>query len=125
MKTIIAGGRDYHLTKEDCEFLDTLEITEVVSGKAPGADTDGETYAHYIHVPVKPFPADWKNLHAPGAIIKVRNGRPYNAKAGFDRNEKMGNYAQQCVVFPGGNGTNSMYNIAKHKGLIVHDRRKV
>ena len=48
MKTIIAGGRDYKLTDEGRRMLDILRptITEVVSGKARGADSEGERWAN-------------------------------------------------------------------------------
>ena len=44
-------------------------ITAVISGKAPGADTLGEKWAHMNNVPVVPFPADWsKHGRAAGPI---------------------------------------------------------
>ena len=52
MKTIIAGGRNYSFTKSDFEYLRSLDITEVVSGGAKGADQCGEVFAanHNINV---------------------------------------------------------------------------
>ena len=62
MKVIIAGGRDYVPKQIDIERLDKIDITEVVSGGAPGADYFGEVYAGIRGlIPVKKFPADWKN----------------------------------------------------------------
>lgn len=108
LKTIIAGGRNTSLTQDDIDFLDQLNITEVVSGCARGIDTEGEVWAEVNQIPIKRFPADWDR---------------YGKGAGFKRNAEMAKYAEQLVVFPGGNGTNHMYCTGLQNGLIVHDRR--
>ena len=104
MKTIIAGGRDYILSQQDYEYLDTLPITEVVCGCATGADTCGEEWAKRKRIPVERFPADWQR---------------YGKSAGYIRNEKMAKYAQACVLFPGGKGTKNMEVEAKRHGLKI------
>ena len=109
MKTIIAGGRDYLLTPDDWFYLYNLEITEVVSGGATGADEGGEEYANQHRIPVVRFPADWE-----------KHGRA----AGPIRNQQMADYADAVVLFPGGRGTNSMFKIATVAGLKIHDLRK-
>jgi hypothetical protein len=97
MKVIIAGGTKYTLTEADFRWLDVMRtkipITEVVCGKAEGADTGGEEWAKKAGVPVKPFPADWD--------------RYYNA-AGPIRNGEMANYADALIAFPGHTGTADM-----------------
>ena len=108
MKTIIAGGRDYELTAEDCARLTELEISEVVCGCARGADTGGRTWAETLGIPVALFPADWPRL---------------GAAAGPIRNQRMADYADALVAFPGGHGTADMVRRAKAKGLVVHDWR--
>jgi len=108
MKTILAGGRDYFFSCHDIDALDALNITEVVSGCATGADTCGEEWAKSRNIPIKQFPADWKKLkHAAGPI----------------RNRQMAQYADAVVLFPGGKGTLNMFNEAKKHGLIIHDWR--
>lgn len=72
MRTIIAGGRDYKLTESDIDRLDSLPISEVVSGRATGADTDGENYAYFKGLPVKQFPADWKTHGKAAGPIRNR-----------------------------------------------------
>ena len=109
MKTIIAGGRDYQLTEEDEQFLDTLDITEVISGTCRGADKDGEKWAKLRRIPVRRFPPDW---------VK------HNKAAGFIRNVEMAKYAQVLVAFPGGKGTAHMLREAKRLGLVVYDMKK-
>jgi hypothetical protein len=112
MKTIIAGGRDYHLTDEDFHKLDQLKgtISEVVSGCARGVDTTGEIWANKNNIPVKKLPADWNK---------------YGKSAGYKRNQQMAEYADAVILFPGGKGTNHMYDIAKRKGLDIYDFRGI
>lgn len=102
MKTVIAGGRDYKLTDSDFEWLDTLGITEVVSGGARGADAGGEQWARGRNVPLVVFPADWKG---------------YGKAAGYIRNKQMAEYADAVILFPGGNGTKSMRSEAERCNL--------
>lgn len=109
MKTIICGGRDYFLTDDDFLFLDSMkdQITEVVSGCARGADSCGELWANKNNIPIKPFPAKWK---VNGVLDRA---------AGIKRNCLMAQYAEQCVVFSGGNGTRHMKSEAEKRGLNV------
>ena len=76
MKTIIAGSReitDYGVVI-DAVLNSGFEISEVVCGMSRGVDLLGLKWAQLYGVPVKKFPADWKNL---------------GLKAGPVRNEKM------------------------------------
>ena len=108
MKTIIAGGRAYQLTNRDCLFLDEqaheLPITEVVTGRAKGADKGGEEWANGRHIKVTPFPADWDK---------------HGKSAGPIRNGEMAKYADVLIAFPGGNGTADMIDQAVESGLKV------
>lgn len=83
---------------------------EIVSGAAAGVDKLGELFAKRNGLTVKSMPADWDNIDVPGAVIRYRNGKPYNAKAGHDRNEDMARYADGlCAVWDGvSTGTNDM-----------------
>jgi hypothetical protein len=109
MLTIIAGSRegihydDVLKAMETCPWMPT----EIVSGKARGVDTMGEQWAKENDVPIKEFPADWKNL-----------GR----KAGTLRNCQMGDYADALVAVWDGSsrGTTHMIKYAREKGLKVH-----
>jgi hypothetical protein len=115
MKTIIAGGRDYKFSLLDEAYLDALnamgEITEVISGCANGADKCGETWAEKNKIPIKRFPANWKD---------------YSFAAGPIRNKQMAEYAKggQCILFKGGKGTDNMYRTAKELNLKIIDFRK-
>lgn len=124
MKTIIAGSRsitDYLIVKDVIQSA-PFTISEVVSGRAPGVDELGEQWANENNVPIQPFPADWDNLDAPGAVIKEnRWGKKYNARAGHDRNKKMAQYAQALIAIWDGKspGTKDMMALAMVYKLIV------
>ena len=103
MKVIIAGGRDF----DSYELLDKTmkevnNVTEVVCGRAKGADTLGEKWAKQHNIPVTYFPALW-NL-----------GRD----AGIKRNHQMGDYADYLVAFWDGQsrGTKDMIEYMKKIG---------
>jgi hypothetical protein len=124
MKTIIAGSR--WITNYDvvCQAIEEsgFEITEVVSGTANGADTLGENWAEANDVPVKPFPADWKNLKVKGAVIRQNKYGKYNAAAGHLRNERMAKYGEALIALWDGvsRGTASMITLARKYELKVY-----
>lgn len=113
---VIAGGRDFQLLLPHFQWLDHLkdsafDITEVVSGCAPGADAGGEEWAKLRNIPVKRFPAEWD-----------RHGRA----AGPLRNEAMAKYLASktpkgiVILFPGGKGTANMASCAlMHKLHVI------
>jgi len=107
MITVIAGGRDYVLDKDDWDFLDALNITEILSGCADGVDTSGELYGEAKGIPVEPYPADW-----------TANGKA----AGPIRNREMGEDAELVVLFRGGVGTKNMQGEAQRRGVILIER---
>jgi hypothetical protein len=122
MKLIIAGSRSiksYDITMAVFDFLlmrDTpmgggpvdpfikAHIDEVVSGKAPGADTLGEEWANLIGIPVKPFPAPWKDKSSP--TYDPRRG--YDPQAGKIRNQQMADYAGGLLAIWDGKSTGTM-----------------
>jgi hypothetical protein len=102
MRVAIIGSREftnYEHLKTKMEELD-LNITEVVSGQARGADTLGVRWAQEKGIPFTEFPAEWDNLNAEGAVIKTNKyGKEYNANAGFQRNKDIVNNADIVVSF--------------------------
>lgn len=109
MKTIIAGS-----SKSDISLDDVLgaiedsgfEITSVVSGCAPGVDTLGEEFAHYMNLPVHPYPANWTK---------------YGMAAGPIRNRQMAENAEALIAVWDGKspGTEDMINQAMKLKLKV------
>jgi hypothetical protein len=99
MKVIIAGGRDFNDTeaffKSMVSIAKDIEIDEIVSGGAKGADRLGEVWADYAKLSLKVFPADWDT---------------YNKAAGHIRNKQMAEYADFLIAFWDGSskGTKNM-----------------
>jgi hypothetical protein len=109
MKVIIAGSRscnDYNLVRKAIKDSG-FDITEIVSGCAPGIDTVGMDIANEYHIPVKRFPANWNR---------------YGKGAGLIRNIEMAEYADALVALPGPNsvGTIDMIAQARLKGLKIY-----
>ena len=106
MRTIVAGGREFN----DYALLDLtlsrMNVTEVVSGTARGADKCGELWAHNNNVPIHRCPARWKK---------------YGKRAGFLRNEYMATQADVLVAFWDGKskGTKHMIDTAGKQGLTT------
>ncbi len=122
MKVIIAGSRHmpfsmYHLIPAAvARFEDIFDtkITEVVTGKARGADTLGEKWARCVaDLPVKEFPADWNQ---------------YGKRAGPIRNGEMADYADGLIVFiwEGSRGSANMLEQMQNRNkpcYVVYDGR--
>lgn len=110
MKLIITGGLGYQLTPGDLASLDALHslhrVTEVVSGRAPGADACGEVWAKKNGLPVTGFPADW-----------VKHGRTASQR----QHLLISGYADAMALFPGGSVTESMRKLARSTGMELFD----
>lgn len=109
MKLIIAGSRefnDYNLLKESYQKI-SQSITEIVSGKARGADKLGEKLAKELGIPIKPFPADWNK---------------YGKSAGYRRNAEMAKYGDILLLMWDGEskGSKHMLDLAKKEGLVCY-----
>lgn len=104
IKLIIAGSRtitNYEKVKPIIDKIvkdNKIKVSEVFSGKAAGMDKLGEQWADELKIPIKPFPANWKNLKAKGAVVKDGPYGQYNAKAGIDRNLQMAEKADAAIV---------------------------
>ncbi|HEY1081288.1 MAG TPA: SLOG family protein [Prosthecobacter sp.] len=110
MKLIITGGLGYQFTPGDIASLDSLHstrrVTEVVSGKAPGADACGEAWARKNGLPVTWFPANW-----------VKHGRTASQR----QNQLISGYADAMALFPGGSVTENMRKLARSTGMELFD----
>ena len=114
LRVIIAGSREFKEEQRNYELLKitmdslNLNIGEIVSGNANGADQLGERYANEKQITLHVFPVseeDWKKSKA----------------AGLRRNEKMAKYADYLVAFSMGTpGTEHMINTMKKLGKPTH-----
>ncbi len=115
MILIIAGGRDHRLTPDDYAKLDTIEgVTRVITGGARGVDTDGYFWAKRKGLPATMMFAAWEDYAHLG--LKVN-------PAGAIRNNDMAKIADAVALFPGGRGTEDMYQKALLYGLKIYDWR--
>lgn len=109
MKVIVAGSRDAsdYLTVAAAIQGSGFDITQLVSGGAPGVDTFGERYAKEHDIEIKVFPANW-NLHG--------------KSAGPIRNREMADYADALVAVWDGKsrGTKNMIQEAQKRDLQVY-----
>lgn len=113
MRVIVAGGREVTDILIVIAAIEAsgFEITELVSGCAPGVDTLAEEWvrlralAGYPSIPIKRCPADWDRL---------------KLAAGPIRNREMAEYAEALIAIPtGGPGTKNMLKVARELGLKV------
>ena len=109
MRILIAGGRDFNDAKVMQYTLSGISSTStevVISGGANGADKLGEEWARGRSIPVERYPALWKE-----------HGRA----AGPIRNQQMLDEGKPdlVVVFPGGEGSQSMVRKARKAGVTT------
>ena len=124
MKTIVAGSRkgaDYNTVLQAMQDA-PWDINTVISGTAKGVDTLGEQVAKNYGIPVKRYPADWRNLDVPGVVVKHNIYGAYNAIAGHQRNTLMAENADALVAIWDGKskGTKNMIDTAKTKNLKIY-----
>ena len=107
MKVIVCGSRSIKNEMWVHDWLDYLQtqidITEVVTGMAPGPDNYGGRWAWVQNIPDKNFPAQWDK---------------YGKSAGMIRNVEMADYADYVIAFWDGKsrGTKHMIDTMKRKG---------
>jgi len=127
MRTIIAGSRD--LLGDNLEhvrracFYAQFGVTVVISGTCRGIDKAGECWALQNGLLIEQYPADWKNITRPGAVIRYdKYGRPYDAAAGNFRNKQMSQVADALIAVWDGKspGTRDMVAIMKAAGKRVY-----
>lgn len=100
MKVVIAGSRDIWdaTVISDAIKVSNFLITEGVSGCASGVDSVAADILRQHGIPVKDFPAKWGDLEVEVVRVAYRGGQPYNVLAGFQRNERMADYADALIA---------------------------
>lgn len=132
MKIIIAGSREIQSIKpEHLKMISSLirdgDMTELVSGMCHGIDYLAYEYIKENHnILIYECPADWYNLDVYPRLIKRNSlGVKYNVLAGYNRNQKIADYADGLIAFikNNSNGTKDMINrMQKLKKLVsVYD----
>lgn len=121
MKVIIAGSRSIVGYGIVCEAIKAsgFDITEAVSGCAPGVDKSGERWAREVlGRRSRIFPALWQDKASP--TYNARRG--YDPLAGHKRNRQMAEYADALIAVWDGYsaGTRHMIEVARELGLQVY-----
>lgn len=133
--TIIAGSRTLtQVSIEEIILNSGFNITRLLHGDARGVDTIAKGWALSNGYPISAYPADWNNLAPENDFgikplpVQDKNGRWYDAKAGFRRNEQMALAelqvdCQLIAIIQSGyksNGTWDMIKRAEKHGLKVY-----
>lgn len=104
-RVIVAGSREFENYKLFSTILDELlpdygDSVVFISGCADGPDSMIIQWCQERGQPWAEYPADWGNLDVPDAVVRTsRSGRKYNARAGLDRNVKMGDVGTHLLAF--------------------------
>ncbi len=101
-KLAVIGSRNWPDSKKILDFLNVSKdkISCIVSGGARGVDSIAEDWADKNNIDKKIFEAEWDNINAPNAVIKINKyGKKYNANAGFERNTDIIKYADLVLAF--------------------------
>jgi hypothetical protein len=110
MRVVVFGGRDFTNRSMAFKALDRIHkqynITLVIDGEAPGADTLAHHWAVARGIENLRFPANWAK---------------YGRSAGPIRNRQMieEGVPDMGVAFPGGRGTENMKQQLKKAGIKI------
>jgi hypothetical protein len=122
-RIVVTGGRNFSDRAKVYRVMDAaverLGLSTLIEGEAGGLDTLAKEWAIDRGVPFEPYPAKWDEVDVPGAVIRYRNGKPYNAAAGGLRNQQMidDGKPDKAIAFPGGTGTADMTKRLKAAGI--------
>lgn len=106
MKIGVFGSKDFNSYKLLCHIINKIiketkisnisfyttdeDFFDKESGINYGISHFLEMYCDLYQFPMKRYPIEWDNvLTSPNPIVKERNGKKYNARAPFERNEKI------------------------------------
>jgi hypothetical protein len=106
MRVIVTGDRSWYDRNLARQVVNGLLLRYgpdlvIVQGAATGIDASFADACDDLGVAQEPHPARWKNLKAPGAVIRYdQRDHPYNANAGPERNAEMvAAAAEMCIAF--------------------------
>ena len=125
-RVLVCGGRKYGDTEVIFSTLDHYHridpIGLIINGRGGKADGLSTEWAKARGIPFKEYPADWKDLSHPGAVIRtLKDGSKYDAMAGPRRNQRMLDESKpdMAVAFQGGDGTKDMVDRCLKANVLV------
>ena len=98
MKVAVIGSRSFQDYEELKRVLSKIDVTEIISGGAIGADKLAEQYAKENNIPTKIFLPDWEQ---------------HGKIAGFLRNTDIINESELVVAFWDGESKGTLDSIMK------------
>ncbi len=125
MRLLIFGGRAYADWVAFCQAMEKYRGAEqsltIIHGGATGADAMGEKWGLLYRAGLERFPADWKDLSHPDAVISHRKSGSYDMLAGFRRNQQMIDEGKpdRALECPGGSGTADMHRRLVRAGIPI------
>lgn len=107
VKLGVIGSRSFQDYPFMAKILDWFEISEIISGGAKGADSMAKKYAINNGIKYTEFPAEWDK---------------YGKSAGYRRNEKIVDRADEIIAFWDGQskGTKHSIDLANNKSKPCH-----
>jgi len=108
-------------TKVTKEYIDGAPNLKLVIRGGVGLDNVDLVYAKEKGIPFDEFEPDWDDLTTEPCKIKYNKfGKPYNALAGFSRNQTIVDNSDFIIAFTNGSsGTADTIQRAKKKGIPV------
>lgn len=103
--------------------INLKDVSYVLDGKAGGMDNHGHFWARKNGLETQRREAAWKDIEAPGAVVRRGPYGLYNAVAGHWRNEEMAKEGSHFIgVRQAGKstGTDDMIERVKAHGKILH-----
>lgn len=131
-RIVVFGSRTYNNYHEFSGFIKDMvfelgvDLKEIlfITGKAwKGADNMIIQWCREHDVDWKEYPAKWNDLEVEGAVIKTsRQGKPYNAVAGHQRNQTMAEVSNLGWGFYDGQSPGTRDMIARCKRLSLETK---
>lgn len=94
-RVLVTGSRSWYCPGLAVRILERLVARYgpdlvIVEGGATGFDRSFAEACRKLGVPDEPHPAHWEAIDRPGAVVRRRrDGTPYDAAAGPERNREM------------------------------------
>lgn len=124
IKLAVVGSSKYNNRNrvwfEINEVRKVYNVVQIISGDAPGVDTDAKAYAKEYGIDYRGCSAEWSDMKLPCVERINARGQKYNALAGFKRNTTIVIEADKVLALIKDNspGTNDTIGKAEAAGKL-------